>query len=272
MSLLWTDSIHAYVHPDQLVLVRQTGWFKRKITVKQLLLVSTHGEHLWSGVIKLLESKLKEPEWQKSRAVVTLSNHFFHYRVAPWQIDLTAQEQATLAQHHLVEVHGNIINDWEIQISDAGYGKPRLACAFDPRLNMEIKKIFSQSSSRLISIKPLLMAAINRWRKKIVQRNAWFVLTEGTHLIFVLFQNGEWRGVRSKTYGDDWERELGTLLEREALRLGVDESISSVYCCWPDRPLLKIEALTNQTVQNLSLPQTDGFSPEQDAFITFSVC
>jgi len=268
----WTERIRIYLHPEQVVMVRQSGLFKCRVTAKKVLPVSVQGEYPWSGALAVLETALKQPEWQQARVTVIFSGDFMRYRVAPWDGRLTAEEQEALLRHRFEEVYGDGMHTWRLSVADAGYGKQCLVCAFDPRLMAALQDIFLRSKARLVSVKPLLMTAFNRWRRQIKGGGAWLVLAEKSHLTIALLQNGEWRGIRSKACEPGWEDTLGLLLEREALQLGVDAAEFPVYCYRPDKPSLKPSLPAQQPLQVLRLPGCEGFSPDLDKDIGLALC
>lgn len=274
----WTERIRIYLHPQQVVLVRQSGLFQRRVSATRLLPAGedAHGEHQhpWSSALVALETALAQPQWQQARATVILSGEFVRYRLAPWDGRLTAEEQAALLRHRFEEVYGDAMHHWQLSVADAGYGKQSLVCAFDPRLLAALQDAFSRANSgataRLVSVQPLLMTAFNRWRRQIDGHGAWFVLAEQTHLTIALLQDGEWRGIRSKACAPGWEQTLPLLLQREALQLGVEAGTFPVYFYRPGQPSFKPDL--PQPVHVLRLPGDAGFAPDGDKNIAAALC
>lgn len=268
----WTERIRVYLHPEQVILVRQSGLLQRRVTIKKVYPVGVQGEHVWSGALTTLEIALKQPEWQQARATVILSGDFTRYRVAPWDGRLTSDEQQALLRHRFEEVYGDEMQNWNLTVADAEYGKQSLACAVDQRLMAALQDTFSRSGIRLVSVQPWLMTAFNRWRRQIGANAAWLILAEPTRLTIALLQQGEWRGIRSKASAAGWEESLPLLLEREALHLGVEAGKLPVYFHRPDKPSFKPSLTQQQPVQVLRLPNSVGFSPDSDKDIAVALC
>jgi len=268
----WTEHLRIYLHSEQVVLVREVGLIKRRIGAKQTIPVNVQGEHSWSGALATLETILNAPEWQHARASVTLSSHFMRYRVVPWDGRLSNEERDALLRHRFEEVYGNEVQGWQLVAAGAGYGKQGLVGAVDARLMTRLQDVFTRSTVQLVSVKPLLMTAFNRWRREIDGRGAWVVLAEQSFLTIGLVQGGEWRSIRSKNYGTGWEETLSLLLEREALHLGVDATTFPVYLWRPDKPFFKPSLSQEQLVQLLRLPVRLGFSPDGDKDYALALC
>lgn len=272
MLHLWIDRVCIYLHPDRVVLVRLSGLFRRRVTVKQVVPVNGTREYLWSGALLVLEAILKQQEWQHARAQVILSGDLVRYRTAPWDDRLNLEERTVLLHHRFEEVYGESMRTWQVAIADVGYGKQGLACAFDSRLIEDLRETFARSTLKLISVQPLLMAAFNRWRRQISSQGAWFVFAESSRLTIALIQNGEWQGIRSKTCEPGCESTLELLLEREALHHGIEVATMPIYFIQPDRPTFRPELQQKQVVQVLRLPLRIGFSPEGDRDVAIALC
>lgn len=270
MSRLWIDRLHVYLHPEQVILVRQAGLFRPKVTAKRVIAVNDSGEHAWSGALVVLKKLLELPEWQRARVRVSLSSHFVRYRTVPWNGGLSPEERDALLRHRFEEIYGSEMRAWQLVVSESGYGKQGLACAIDSGLMAGVKNCFTHSSVKLVSVTPVLMSVCNRWRKEIDVHSAWLVLAEQSHFMIALIQNGEWRGIRRKPCQPGWEDSLELLLQREGLQLGVDAAAIPVYCCWPDKPYFKPNL--QQSVRILRLPGQDGFSPDGDKDIAIALC
>lgn len=268
----WIDRLRIYIHPEQVILVRQSGLFKQKITAKQLITVSETGTPDWSGALTVLNTTLKQPEWQQASATVILSDSFAKYRIVPWNDNLTEEEKMALLNHQFGQIYGEATRSWQITASDNGFGKPSLVCAIDMRLIEAIQKSISIAGVRLTSIQPFLMTAFNHWRQKIDSQDAWLVFAEKSHLSIVLIQQGTWRSIRSQHCSQEWENNLETLLTREALQLGVDTARFPIYFFNSEHPHFKLDLPAPFKVQALHLPIIQGYSPQGDQHIAAALC
>jgi len=225
---LLTDRIRIYLHPQQLTMVRLSGWLKTKVVAKAELSgwePSTDYNH----ALNALSQELKKVEWQQAKTSVILSGHGMHYRVAPWHAELTHDEQEALLRHRYTEVFGAKAAFWKISFCDAGFAKQGLAAAIDHVLLDQIKAIFTASTLTFDVIEPSLMAAFNASRQKIHAENTWFILLEAGLLTAGLINENGWVGVRSMSSGTEQLATLEIQLKNWAMQFGVDDRQSSVF-------------------------------------------
>lgn len=268
----WIDRLRIYLHPEQVVIVRQSGLFKRRITAKQVISVNESDQSVWGGALKALQAALNKPEWQQASAKVILSDSFCKYRITPWNEHLTEAEKTVLLHHQFGEIYGETAKSWQITTSDSGFGKPYLACAVDIRLMEDIQKACTTSGVRLTSVQPYLMTAFNRWRHKIESKGAWLIFAEKSQLSISLIQQGAWCKVRTQHCAPGWEESLDSLLAREALPLGIDAAAFPVHFFCTEQPHFKLDLPAPFKVQTLHLPIMHGYSPQGDQHIAAALC
>src|SRR5450830_1708042 len=121
-------------------MVRLSGWLKPRVTAKAVLSGWEPGPD-YSLALNALSQQLKKVEWQRAKASVILSGHCVHYRVAPWQADLTHAEQEALLRHRYTEVFGAKAASWNISFCYSGFARQGLASAVDHALLDQIKAI-----------------------------------------------------------------------------------------------------------------------------------
>lgn len=161
---------------------------------------------------------------RKSRVV--LSNHFVRYAVLPWSSALTSDKDWTsFAEHSFASVYGDAAVGWSVRVSDAGRGKPRIACAIDGELLARLTAM-----PDVVSIQPYLMAAFNARRRSLRERSFWFVVQESGRLTLALVAGGRWKLVRNRQASEHWSEFLADLLEREAAA-AEDADCDSVALC-----------------------------------------
>ncbi len=271
MLRLWTDRVRIYLHPEQVVMVRQSGLLKRRIITKRVIPVDVAGELAWSGALTVLETALKQAEWHNAKATVILSNHFVKYRVALWNASLTEEERIVLLRHQFIAAYGDEVKSWPVAVTDGGYGKSSLACAVDGGLTERLQRICAATNVPLMSIQPYLMTAFNCWRQGIDPKGAWFILVEQSYISIAFIQHGVWRVVRGQCYTSNSEIDIELLLVREALQLGVDATGFTVHF---------FSAESDSTpnlpdcfkVQVLHMPITHGYLPQDDRHIAAALC
>ena len=190
MSRSWKAEINVGLCPDRLVLASQHAPF-----------------HTGGQPLEALEELATE-----TKLCVVLSNHFVRYAVLQWSSALTSESDWTsFAEHSFASVYGDTAREWRIRVSDAGAGKPRVACAIDAGLLARLAAI-----PAVVSIQPYLMAAFNARRRSVRERSFWFVVQESGRLTFALVAEGKWKLVRNRQASELWPQFLGDLLEREA--------------------------------------------------------
>lgn len=179
MSRWWPERLVVGLAPDRVDLLRLGRWPGRRVVYQtSLACTPAPGEAPWVAALRTLDAALQSatqpgpsasdgavPSAMSVEASVTvvLSNHFMRYLVLPWQPALTrSSELAALARLRFEQIHGAVVADWTVQLGDAGYGTPLLACAVDTGLVSGVQSLMQQRGLRLTSMQGLLMAAFNR--------------------------------------------------------------------------------------------------------------
>ena len=158
---------------------------------------------------------LKASGLPKGRVSVVLSNHFVRYALVPWSAALSgAAEETAYVRHYFVRVYGDRAKAWSFRASPAPSGMPRLCSAVDTILLEELKRIFSKSKAKLVSVQPELMSTFNRWRGKVPATGAWLVMADAERACIGLHAKGNWQAVNNAR--GEWL----PLLERERHRIG----------------------------------------------------
>lgn len=268
----WTERIRVYLHPEQIVLVRETGIFRRRLLAKRTIPVEIAGEQIWDGALTALQAALRQPEWHKAGITVILSSEFVRFRIAHPDVRLSAVERVALLHHQFEEVYGEAAENWRISVSEGGFDKPGLACAVDPQLMAGLRDACVAADARLVSIKPYLMAAFNCWRRKVDPRGAWLVVAEPSTLTIACLRQGAWHSIRSQRSMPGWENDLELLLAREALQLGMSAETLTVCVFWPERPASKPPLPDKFSLQLLQLPIIQGYSPLADKQMAVALC
>lgn len=271
MLRLLTERLSIYLHPEKVVLIRETGIFKRKILAKKVLPVSASSNSAsWIGVVQALRIALDNPDLKGLRATIILSGHFVKYRVADWHEMLSIEEQVTLFQHRFKEIYGQQATGWNVFISNTGFKKNELACAVDGELLSALHGLFEKDTARLISIQPFLTVAVNLWRKHI-KESTLLVVIENGHIHFSRFSEGGWSSIRSKEMTNPSEQ-LAVLFEREMLQTDGKDQCPEVYFFWPENPGYKPSIPSTKELSVLTLKSFSGFSEKIDANVAAAVC
>lgn len=243
MSLLSPDRLGIALFPERLVLARSSGGFRRRLAHKETVAFAPaeSGVPLWQPAVDALAAKVTAGALAKADVTLILSNRFVHYAVVPWSDGLGSnEEELAFARHCFARVHGSEADDWEIKLSSARPGKPRLACAVEQRLIEALRTCMSPLASRYRSLQPHLMASFNRWRARLGERPAWFVVAEPGLLSVALVGDGQWHSVRTLKVGPDWPQELPGVLSREECLVDGPAQCDEVLLFAPDavQPLM----------------------------------
>jgi hypothetical protein len=147
--------------------------------------------------------------WPGADISVVASNRLVRYVVVPRTAGVSGDaEEAALARHHFLRVHGERSRDWDVRYSR----ETGLASAVDTGLLQELRDRLKPH--RLVSLQPYLMAAFNRLRARVPKEGAWIVLPEAEATCVALYANGRWAGVAVNRAGSE------EALERERIRMG----------------------------------------------------
>jgi hypothetical protein len=168
--------------------------------------------------VETLKDHLVSLKTENLKVTVVLSNRLVRYALVPYDAAVsTAEEEQALARFHFTRIYGERAKGWELRLSEAPAGRPRLASAIDEGLLKALRGCFPGSARpRLVSVQPWLMAAFNQWRPR--EERAWLVLLERERACLALSGPQGWASVQSLRL--QGEEELFSLLEREALRAG----------------------------------------------------
>lgn len=231
MSRLWKAELSLGLCPDRIVFADERGS------------LNMTGEPL---------EALKELAAGRKLRVV-LSNHFVRYAVLPWSSALTSEKDWTLfGEHSFASVYGDTALRWSVRVSNAGAGKPRIACAIDTELLVRLAHL-----PNVVSIQPYLMAAFNARRRSLRDRSFWFVVQESGRLTLALVAGGKWKLVRNRQASEHWPQLLADLLEREAAAAEEAQCDSVALCA--ETPVAS-SIIGRYRVLDLTLPP--GFSLE----------
>lgn len=247
-----TDEVRVYLSPERVVLIRQTGFIKKRIVDQRVIQVEIPS---WQSATHALAQALRNNQWKNARANLILSGGLAQFRLVSWDSRLSDDERLALLRHQFAEVYGEIANGWQITLGDNGYRKPALACAVDKQLIEAVRAVFEDASIRLATVSPYLMMAFNRWRSAI-GRDGWFLIVEPAGVTLTLLQNGMWRSVRFQRLHEGWEQEVELMLAREASQQGIHAEAFSINFFWAMRPEFKPVLPGRYKVSVLRLPDT----------------
>lgn len=255
MLRLWRDLYRIVLHPERVSLVRvQQGRFSKAEAVSTTATIRTATLPAWRGALEHLEETIAGIASAKADVEIVLSNHFVRYAVIPWSSEVTGgTEVQALTRISFEEVYGDLAADWELRLSDAGYGKSRLACAVDHELIQAVTDAVEKTSLRLVSIQPFLMAAFNHCQKLIPDDEYLLMLDEPGKLCLARVRDRQWSQIRLHSVGNLVD-ELPGLLNREVLLNGSDkpakEYLFSLEHIQDNLPVTDMQSLSFSAANN----------------------
>ncbi|HTN94275.1 MAG TPA: hypothetical protein VMJ33_06835 [Gallionella sp.] len=238
MLRLLRDRVCIALCPDRLIAVHYRPGLRPRIVDKTVQHTYSSPETGWQATLTLLKATLNNPAWKDADATLILSNHFVHFLLLPWNdVALTEEEKLSLLQLRFAEVYGEASATWELRLNEGSFGSPSLASAVDQGLLEQLKNIFDESTLRLKSIQPNLMAAFNRCYRKLGKDPAWLVVAEQGVFCVGLLREGEWQSIRLRRIEGEWFDEAMLVLEREMLLAEEQYERSKVYLYAPEMPV-----------------------------------
>ena len=116
----------------------------------------------WSQVLTELENNISSIDSQKVRFI--LSNNMVRYAVLPWQSDIYSQQDwQSLAENHLRNVYGAMVDSWQVNVAMQGYGHSLIISAIDHALLDRLEDVLGISEVNFARIDvPIRQARVLR--------------------------------------------------------------------------------------------------------------
>jgi hypothetical protein len=212
VSPLWRDEIGIFVTPGSVHLNRMCRGLRPRCVADVGINVRPRPVAGWAPALEALGVRLAEPAWQDANARVVVSDLWVRYAIVPWTGALSGhQERLVHARYLLSQSFGEMGDDWDVALSEAGPGRPQVACAMPRALSAGLTELLVPARLRLLSLQPQLVVAFNCWRHVLPRSGAWLVsLATGSLAAAHLGAEG-WDQVRSIRIGSDWATELRRL-------------------------------------------------------------
>lgn len=266
MSRLWRNELRIVLTPHRIALVGISSGLNRKAVERvSVPVVAEEGETPWQPAMIALDRTLAEPRWQRSDAVVVLSNHFVHYEIVEWNQALeTRAEHLAFARHRFSQIHGDAAMHWRVMLDQPQFGKPGVAAAIEGAMIEAIQRICAQRQIGLRSVQPHLMSGFNHWRKTLRQPDFWFLVVEPGRAVLLLAEDKQWQRVINRQTGADWIIETQRTVAREA-QLG--EPARARYPIWiyaPEAGGHELAHIQDSRMRVLRPTQGLGLNAERD--------
>jgi len=212
VSPLWRDEVGAYLSPHRLCLVRLRRGARPKPVAEHEQRFEAGESHSWEPALAAFAALLQQPPWQAARMRIVLADHWARYVIVPWSSALRSDEERLAHGREVLSgAYGDAAAGWEVRVSDAPPGAPRVACAMPSGLITGIREACAAHGGTLLSLQPQLIDAYGAWRHCLPQSKSWFVTLEQGSLAAARLGRHGWDRVHSVRLGVDWTRELRRL-------------------------------------------------------------
>ncbi len=170
-----------------------------------------------------------------ARVSCVFAGELVRYCIVPWNPGArgTARRQA-FARHCFSETYGDVASAWTVSLDAPRFGLGSLACAIDAGLLDRLAALARSRGLRLAQLQPSLMQAANSARRATRAATFWVVVQEPRAMTLLLIVDR--RPVLAKVLAAR-EQDLGILLAREWLALGLETARCPVVLASPDLPV-----------------------------------
>jgi hypothetical protein len=212
VSPLWRDEVGAYLSPHRLCLVRLRRGARPKPVTEHEQRFGDVSNASWEAPLAALAAMLEQPPWRAARTRAVLADHWARYVIVPWSGALRSDEERLAHGRQLLSsAYGDAIAGWDVRISEAPPGAPRVACALPVELVAGVRTACTTYGGSLLSLQPQLIDAYSTWRHHLPPSKSWFVSVEQGSLAAARLGSHGWDRVHSVRIGVDWMRELRRL-------------------------------------------------------------
>ena len=224
----WRERLIIDVSPHRVAVTRYArGWRKRQLEHRQFSCEPAAAPADREPIVSALRAFLSAPALAPANAVLVLSNHFVRYLLMPWNAQIAKRsEELTVAQALFSRQYGDVMLDWEVELSGTRVGSNRVAAAIDRRLLETLSSLFSGSAIRLRAVRPHFMHLVNEHRRTL-SGDAWIVITDSDRMLVSFLRDGDWLSLRSRPMAHGVAIE--TVLEQEALLHGISPVNENIY-------------------------------------------
>lgn len=148
-----------------------------------------------------------------------LSNRLARFSMLPWSSAmLTSRSAERYAHDHMSASFGDAASNVAVRLESAPYGTPRLACAVPRPLLEGLGEAIKETGSTLSSLKPLLVAAVDRSAAKISSRATVVGTLEHGVFHYALAKDARWVQVSSESLSGDGTNDLRVAVRRIEIR------------------------------------------------------
>jgi hypothetical protein len=225
VSLLSVNQLLVVLGKDSVAIVHRTrGLFTRIVDQKHVHFPQQVDDLnaqtiIWQSAITQLDMLLSAMKVKsKSQLNMTLASEFVRYLALPPQkMHMNIAEKLAYATAAYKEIHGSVVDDWEVRLQDTSAQDTTIVAAIDKKLLEALNQIALKHQLKLTTVKPYLMSAYNGLVKQIGGSNGYLVIIEFKRLLLINLLQGKCINVRIFKLGSDWQSELKSLMVRESV-------------------------------------------------------
>lgn len=225
----WLERVRIAIHPggfDGAVTRCGDG----KLLRHESIPVSGGDDGDWHKTLAMMPELLSALNAKNRETRVVLSNAMTRFLVLPWQEALENDEDwQSFARHGYVGVYGATAETWRIRLAIQGYGQPVVACAMDNELAEGIIATLSDSGVRLAGVIPFFNAGIERFRKRLKDKESWFVQSEPGQLTLSRISNGSIIHIATRRIDHVSPEAVSQVVARELDRCAFDPHDAPLY-------------------------------------------
>lgn len=234
MSRLWIDRVVLVLLGDRALLRRQLRGFGKQ--QDETLVVEAASEDRIALLAAIQQAVAGKPQWKRpAKLSVILGNSWVRYATLPWADGLMQRdERLAYARLALRKQFGHSADDWEVRLSESGYGDPWLAAGVERSLIGDLDALAASLSWRMVALQPALMTVANGFPNRLDKGAVRLAIVERERVVLARLDQGAWRDVRTRKPGTGGEglAHLESLLAQEALLDPDDLGSSSRLCIW----------------------------------------
>lgn len=264
MLPLWRNRLYIAIGPERISLLKLGRGLKMRILARHDEAVAPSGKQpSWQALLDKLTQVLSQPEWQNADVSIVLSNRLVRYAMIPFDAQLqNYSAQEAFARHRLTQIHGVMVEQWELRILPGKTGQPRLVSALDRPLLEGLRQMCATHKLGLRSVTPYLMPVFNCCRKSIKSDPVWLILHEQNYSLFALLERGEFIAANGVCHNS--MDELPMLLDRENLASSLAEPCNSAYLWTSSRNDFPSAGQPGYEFSKFDMAAPDGFYSSDD--------
>ena len=199
MSLWRTESLRAYVGESEVAVAHLGG--RGRAPVDQVSMSDVSGG--WNDVMSEVDRHLATSDVKNATGCVVLGGAFVAGLILPWQDKLRSREERErYARHLYLKTFDDEPAGMTLVLGEGGYGESVPGFFVQTEKLLSLQEVFNARGVRLRTVEPLLIAVLNRFRKRIsATDDCVLAVSEADFVHLALFRSGVWSALRSRRLG-----------------------------------------------------------------------